>query len=135
MYRRLLSCLLTASFIGLLTSSPAYAGENIERQKATGETAREIIKSMGEGYRSRVAVKLQDRTKLEGYISTVSEDYFAITSEKTGKTEKVAYSEVVEIKRLKLRINSNRRPFGEMLAAVGIIVFAFAAYAISDRER
>lgn len=98
------------------------------------QAAKQAIKDIGEGYRSRVKVTLKDGTRLEGYLSTVADDYFSVTSEKTGKTSRVSYDAVAKIARQRPRRASNWRGIGAVFAAAGIIVFALVVYVISDRN-
>ena len=48
--------------------------------------------------RSRVSVKLQNGTKLNGYIGRVEEKTFTLTDPKRGTTENVYYEDVTEVK-------------------------------------
>jgi hypothetical protein len=133
MLKMILSSLLIFTLSNLLTVQFALAQANSGQTKSI-QDARQAIKEIGEGYRSRVQITLKDGTKLEGYLSTVADDYFAVTSEKTGKTSQVSYSEVTKIIQQAPRRSSNRGPIIAVLAAVAIIVFAFVVYAISDRK-
>jgi hypothetical protein len=102
---------------------------------ANPQDAGQVIKRIGEGYTKRVKLTLRDGTKLQGYISTLGDDYCAVTSIETGKTTRVSFSDIVKVQQVKPSLNKNRRPIGGMLMAIGIVVFAFGAYAIGQRKR
>jgi hypothetical protein len=44
-------------------------------------------------------VKLQDKTKLKGYLTTKEQDSFTITDSKTGATNTVRYADVSQVKK------------------------------------
>ena len=133
MLKMILAGLLIFTLSNLLTVQFAIAQTNSGQMKST-QDARQAIKEIGEGYRSRVQITLKDGTKLEGYLSTVADDYFAVTSEKTGKTGRVAYSDVAKIVKQAPRRSFNLGAVIAVLAAAAIIVFAFVVYAIGDRK-
>lgn len=133
MLKMLLSSLLIFTLSHVLIVRCANAQTHPDSQNS-GQVVRQAIKDIGEGYRSRVRVTLKDGTQLEGYLSTVADDYFAVTSEKTGKTSRVPYSEVAKVVKQAPRRSSNRGPIIAVLAAAAIIIFAFVVYVISDRK-
>lgn len=61
--------------------------------------ARAKVESMGVGRSAKVEVKLQDKTKLKGYLSAREQDSFTVTDSKTGATSTVRYAEVLEVKK------------------------------------
>jgi carotenoid cleavage dioxygenase-like enzyme len=133
MLKMLLAGLLIFTLSNVLTV-PCADGQTHPDSQNSEQVVRQAIKEIGEGYRSRVRVTLKNGTQLEGYLSTVAEDYFAVTSEKTGKTSRVAYSEVTKVVKQAPRRSVNLGPVIAVLAAAAIIVFAFVVYAISDRK-
>lgn len=66
---------------------------------AAASRARAKVESLGLGHNARVEVKLQDNTKLKGYLSAKEHDSFTVTDSKTGATSTVRYAEVVEVKK------------------------------------
>ena len=56
------------------------------------------VLKLGTGAAARVRVTLRDKTKLEGYVSGVGDDSFAVTNVKTGAVTTVAYPQVKTVK-------------------------------------
>jgi hypothetical protein len=85
--------MLFATSAGL---QPVWAQTN---DTAAAAKARAKVESMGLGSNAKVEVKLQDQTKLKGYLSAKEHDSFTVTDSKTGATSTVRYAEVVEVKK------------------------------------
>ena len=133
MLRRILSCVLNV--VLATTLSIRVASAETQRDQGTSQVdIKQTIKDIGEGYQSRVNVTLKDGTKLEGYLSTVADDFFAITNPKTGKTVKVSYDDVAQVKKQKPPRVSSGRPIVAIIGAIAIVVFAFTVYLIGDRK-
>lgn len=47
----------------------------------------------------KVEVRLRDRTKLKGHITSVEADTFNLSDSKTGSSQNIAYAEVLEVKK------------------------------------
>ncbi len=56
------------------------------------------IARLGSGISTRVRVKLYDKTKYNGYITEIGEDYFIVADAVTGATAPIKYHEVKGIK-------------------------------------
>lgn len=109
-----------------LALTPVALQAQTARQLQATEKARVAILKLGTGRTSRVEVKLNDQTKVKGFISEASQDTFTITDLQTGATQRLAYVDVAEVKKPGGGI-SNRTWFiigGAAAAAVvvGIIV-------------
>lgn len=134
MLRIILSCVLVVA-LGCTLSIRTGHTETNQDQNASAQNVRQAIKDIGEGYQSRVNVTLKNGTKLEGYISTIADDYFAVTNVKTARTINVAYGDVAKVVKQKPPRSTSQRPLAAIIGGIAIVVFAFVAYAISDRER
>ena len=133
MYRIILSWGLGVALT--LTQPTAFVSAAATRnQNPTDVQVKQTIKDLGEGYQSRVNVELKDGTKIEGYLSTVADDYFAVTSPKTGKTIKIAYGDVAKVNKVKPSRSGSGRPIAAIIGGIVIVVFAFAVYIISDKK-
>lgn len=66
---------------------------------ATAAKARAKVASLGVGPNAKVEVKLQDTTKLKGYISATEQDSFTVRDSRTGSTTTVRYADVAEVKK------------------------------------
>jgi hypothetical protein len=62
------------------------------------EKARMDVQKRGVGEKSRVTVRLRDRTEVKGYISQVEADTFQVTDWKSGQVTTVAYQDVTRIR-------------------------------------
>lgn len=99
MFRKFLSLALAgllAQTTCFATSAFARAGDRDEAKLA--RKVKTSLARLGPGPESRVKVKLLDKTTLEGYVSSLGEDSFEVTDEKTGVATTVAYAEVKQVK-------------------------------------
>lgn len=62
------------------------------------EKARIKIQKRGVGEKSRVTLRLRDRTEVKGYISQIEADTFQVTDWKSGQVTTVAYQDVTRIR-------------------------------------
>jgi hypothetical protein len=133
----ILSCVLAAALGCTLSIRTGFTEAN-QDQNGSAQNVRQAIKDIkdiGEGYQSRINVTLKDGTKLEGYVSTIADDYFAVTNVKTARTVKVGYGDVAKVVKQKPPRRASQRPLAAIIGGISIVVFAFVAYAIADRER
>jgi hypothetical protein len=75
----------------------AYAESKEEKQVRYAEKVKTNVLKLGTGESARVKVKLRDKTKLEGYISSADEDGFVVTNPKTRVATEVAYPQVKSV--------------------------------------
>ena len=81
----------------------AYPGE--PRQDAPGSFARtqqaeEVkieVEKRGVGEKSRVKIRLRDKTEVKGYISQIDAASFQVTDKKTGKVSTISYDAVDKV--------------------------------------
>ncbi|MEK6300075.1 MAG: hypothetical protein AABO41_05085 [Acidobacteriota bacterium] len=133
MLRIILSCAIAVALAAAPSNLIASAEDGQHRNSSEAEV-KQTIKDIGEGYQSRVKITLKDGTKIEGYISTVADDGFAVTNPKTSKTIKVAYGDVAKVSKQKPPRTGSGRPIVAIIGGIAIVVFAFAVYFISDRK-
>ena len=100
----LLCCLLLVSFNVTFLSAQTQADET---DSSTAKVKAAVLKR-GTGEKKRVKVKLQDGTKLKGYIGRADADSFTLVEAKTGQSRSLAYRDVAKI--------SNRSSKGEKVA-------------------
>lgn len=98
MFKKLFSLALVVLLINLAGMRLAYADSKEEKQARFAEKVRTSVLKLGTGEAARVKVKLQDKTKLEGYISDADGEGFIVTNPKTGMVTKVAYPQVKSVK-------------------------------------
>jgi hypothetical protein len=98
MFKRFVAIMLAALMLQMLSIQPAAAKSKEEKRAELTQRVRSGIQKLGVGQNARVEVKLQDRTKLVGYISEAKDESFVITNPKTGTTTSVAYADVTHVK-------------------------------------
>jgi hypothetical protein len=94
MYRRILAVMLVALLVNLVALRATYAATEAEKQARFAGKIKAAVLKLGTGEAARVRVRLRDKTKLEGYVSSAGEDSFAVTDAKTGATTTVPYPQV-----------------------------------------
>ena len=62
------------------------------------EKARMEIQKRGVGEKSRVRIRLHDRTEVKGYISQIDATSFQVTDKKTGRVSTIAYDTVDRVR-------------------------------------
>lgn len=119
MHKRILVSIFLV--ILLATSAGLQSAWAQTNDTAVAARARAKVESMGLGRSAKIEVKLQDKTKLKGYLSAKEQDSFTVTDTKTGDASTVRYAEVAEVK----------KPGGGFSTKSWIILGAVAAGAIT----
>jgi hypothetical protein len=95
-------CLVTILVVN--TYALAYSAEPqpatpsaVEGNAQQAEKMKMAIQQRGAGEKSKVKVRLRDKTELKGYISQIGEAAFQLTDNKTGKVTTVAYDSVEKV--------------------------------------
>ncbi len=99
MLKRTLSFSLMALLLHATNSMPISAFAQTGQRQSPVEKVKAAVAKRGTGKKARVTVKLQDGSKLKGYISQAADDSFTLTDAKTGQTRILTYGEVTEIKK------------------------------------
>ena len=68
-----------------------------EKEVRLAQKVKAAVLKLGKGSNARVRVKLNDKTKLAGYISEVKDDSFVLVVSKTGAATDIAYTEVAGV--------------------------------------
>ena len=98
MFKKLLSLSLVALLINLAGATPANAASKAEEQTRFAEKVKASVLKFGTGEAARVKIKLRDKTKLAGYISTADGEGFTVIDSKTGMATTIAYPQVKSVK-------------------------------------
>jgi hypothetical protein len=98
MFKKLLSLALVALLINLAGAVPAYAATKAEEQARFAEKVKASVLKFGTGEAARVKIKLRDKTKLAGYISSADGEGFTVVDSKTGVATTIAYPQVKSVK-------------------------------------
>jgi hypothetical protein len=96
MIQKLCSIICSLALINMLSGATSLASTNQQQTAQAAKVKAEIAK-LGTGPQARVHVKLQDDTKLEGYIQEAGAESFVIIDRKTGAATRVAYHQVQKI--------------------------------------
>lgn len=96
MFKKSFAIVLACLMVQVLCVQPASAKSKEEKQTELTQKVKTGISKLGVGRDARVEIKLQDQTKLAGYISEVKVDAFTITDAKTGAATSVAYADVTK---------------------------------------
>jgi hypothetical protein len=123
-------CLCLVAVLTLHTygiASPAEGRSDSEPTTASNTQSAEKIKAeverRGTGEKSRVKVRLRDKTEVKGYISQIDASSFQVTEEKTGKVMTLAYVDVEKVGGRGMSRNTKTVIFiGVGIAAAGIIL-------------
>jgi hypothetical protein len=98
MFKKSFAIILACLLVQMLCVQPATAKSKEEKQAQLTQKVKTGILKLGVGRDARVEIKLQDKTKLAGYVSEVKDDSFIITDPKTSATTTVAYADVTQVK-------------------------------------
>lgn len=98
MFKKSFAIILACLLVQMLSVQPATAKSKEENQAQLTQKVRTEISKLGVGRDARVEVKLQDKTKLAGYVSEVKDESFILTDVKTSGTTSVAYADVTQVK-------------------------------------
>jgi hypothetical protein len=98
MFKKSFAIILACLLVQMLCVQPATAKSKEEKQAELTQKIKTEISKLGVGRDARVEVKLQDKTKLAGYISEVKDESFIITDRKTSGTTTVPFADVTQVK-------------------------------------
>lgn len=98
MFRKALAVMISGI---LCFSAIGYQPAHAQTQESTraAEETRAAVQRLGVGTKSRVEVRMQDGTRLNGSVSAAGDDNFTITDSKTGQPRTVAYADVARVKK------------------------------------
>ena len=86
-----------ALLMGLLIGPGSAGAQSVNADVAT--KIRSDVQSLSVNRDQKVEVRLRDKTKLKGLITSVEPDSFNITDSKNGSSETIAYADVVQVKK------------------------------------
>ena len=123
-------CLCLVAVLTLHTYGVASAAEGRSDSEPTtasntqpAEKIKAEVERRGTGEKSRVKVRLRDKTELKGYISQIDASSFQVTEEKTGKVMTLGYADVEKVGGRGMSRNTKTVIFiGVGIAAAGIIL-------------
>lgn len=81
-------------------AEPAWTPQTPQEQTQQATQAAKVkaeVQKRGAGEKSRVKVRLRNKTEVKGHISKMDETSFAVTDEKTGQVVTIPYADVEKI--------------------------------------
>ena len=128
MCKKLTSLVIASSLVVFLCSASVAASSKEEKEARLAEKVKTGIAKLGTGPAAGVEVKLRDKTKIKGYISELSENYFIVIDDKTGAATTVAYPQVKQVK------GNNLSTGAKIAIGIGVVAFlVLFAIALPDR--
>ena len=98
MFKNALSIFLVCLLMNFAGVVAVCAQTSTDKQAEVIEKVKESVRKLGVGESARVEVKLNDGTKLKGYIRDAGQDSFVVVDKKSGATKTIEYPDVNRIK-------------------------------------
>lgn len=99
MLKGLSSFSLMVLLLHAVLAMPILAVAKTVQVESRVEKVKADVARRGTGKKVRVTVKLQDGSKLKGYISQAEDGSFTLTDSKTGQDRTLAYRDVAQVKK------------------------------------
>ena len=106
-----------------IISQPASASSKPEKETRFTEKVKAAILQLGTSEESVVSLKLRDKTKLTGYVSSISDSSFVVTDLKSSEATTVAYPDVVQVKGNNLSTRTKIIMTAAIIAGVAITLY------------
>jgi hypothetical protein len=141
MIRKIFTLALTALMLNLFfcAAPVAAVAQKQSKEERRAAQVKSQVALAGTGTEARVAVKLKDKTELQGYVSEMGAEQFTLTDEKTGATAEVMFAQVEKVKlrpRLRTALKENftvkKMAKGFILGTAGFLIFVVAVCALSS---
>jgi len=130
MLKKICSALLSALLLQA-AAVPALAKSDADKDAARAEKVRTQFAKLGTGEDARVKIELRDKTKLEGYLSEVGAESFAVT-DSAGATTTVAYPQVKKAHGNNLSTGA-KIAIGAGIGAAVVLIILYSIYAANER--
>lgn len=99
MFKRKLTLILIGALLFSMSASPLTLAKSKEEKAAEfASKVKADIDRLGVGPDARIEVRLRDKTKLKGWVSSIGEESFVIADGKTGAATEVPYPDVAKVK-------------------------------------
>ncbi|HJQ69660.1 MAG TPA: hypothetical protein VKA70_11845 [Blastocatellia bacterium] len=125
MLKKLMAIAITLLLTFMLTGQrQTLAGSKAERQARAAEKVKAGILKLGVGEQSRVTVKMNNKTKVVGYISEIQNDHFVVKDLNSSETTTIAYAGVAQVKGNNLSTGAKVAIWVAVAVAVVIILYS-----------
>lgn len=115
-------------FLITATANPIFAQTQDTKQAEWQAKVKSKIEKLGVGEHALIEVKLKDKTKVKGYISEISDDYFVVMDKVSSTSTKIPYPQVKQAKGNNLSTGAKIAIGLGILAAVLVILLIFENY-------
>ena len=130
MMKKICSALLSALLLQA-AALPAFAATNAEKDARRTEKVRTQLSKLGTGKDAQVRVELQDKTRLEGYLSEAGSDSFTVT-DRGGKSTTVPYPQVRKAQGNNLSTGT-KIAIGAGIGAAVVLLILYSMYAANEQ--
>ena len=97
MCRKIISTVITIVILNLV----CFSGVLAQRTGLSPDEVKTQISKLGTGPKAVVRITLNDKRKMQGWLSLVADDHFSLTDEQTGSVNEIRYADVFSVKSLK----------------------------------
>ena len=142
MLRKVLILFIVSCFC---VHAPAIVAQSnaaqVTREAKHAKKIKNLVFKSPVGPGNDIEVKLKDKTKIKGYLSEVTDDYFVVTDPKGGATTRVEYGQVEKVRLWLLVQNALKRNFSSpgriirnMAIGIGVGFTAVALICLASRR-
>ena len=115
MIKQILLIAIMALVVNLSLAPSALAADKLSKEAKHAAKVKAGIAKLGTGKDAKIKVKLNDGTKLKGYVSEISEDSFTVTDPESGTSTAIPYPNAKQVQ----GNNFSRHA----VIAIGLVVF------------
>lgn len=98
MFKKYLTLIIAVLVINFSLGASVFAGGKEEKQTKFAVKVKASVAGLGTGKDALVSVKLKDGTRLKGYVSEITDDYFSVLNPETGTATAVNYRNAKQVK-------------------------------------
>jgi hypothetical protein len=139
-FRKVFSFFIIACFCIQVPAALAQSSEaKISREARQAQKIKNIVFKSSVGPGNDIEVKLNDKTKINGYLSEVTDDYFVVTDPRTGAKSRFEYGQVEKVRvwlldhdGLKRNFKSSGRIIRNAAIGFGIGVLALGVFCVKS---
>ncbi|HEX6625041.1 MAG TPA: hypothetical protein VF064_15125 [Pyrinomonadaceae bacterium] len=126
MLKRLVSLSIAALLLHAADVFPLPALARTAQSEQQAAKVKADVTRRGTGKKARVVVRLQDGSKLKGYVSQAGNDSFTLTDSRSGQTRTLSYGDVARVNK------PGGLPLGAKIgigmgALMGVLALVYAA--------
>lgn len=140
MFKKVFSFFIITCFCIQAPAALAQSSEaQITKEARHAQKIKNTVFKSSVGPGNDIEVKLKDKTKINGYLSEVTDDYFVVTDPRTGAKSRFEYGQVEKVRvwlleheGLKRNFKSSGRIIRNAAIAFGISVVAIGVFCMKS---